>query len=251
MLFAACSLAAAQQAAPALKVADDAEWGQHLTDAEGRSLYINLEDAAGAACTAGCLSYWPPFTSDQAPEAAEGIDAALVGAQQDAAGNSQVTYDGWPLYYFGQDRTAGSVRGQGIADIWFLISPAGKAVGVAAEEANAEAVEAPPAPATAEERDDAFLLAAMEQGSQVYARACAACHSPEGEGGIGIRLVENPLLADAGDIADAVANGRGYMPALGGQLTDEEIAAALTFVRNSWGNHYGPVTEEVVQSVRE
>lgn len=252
MLLAACSLAAAQQnASSVLKLHDDVELGQYLTDADGRSLYLNLDDAAGAACTAGCLNYWPPFTSDQVPEAAEGVDAALIGLQQDAAGNSQVTYAGWPLHYFGQDRTAGSVRGQGVAEVWFLVSPSGEPAGISAQEAHEEPAEGVAVPETAEQIHDESLFMAMEQGSQVYTHACATCHGPEGEGGIGIRLVENPLLAKGNDIADAVTNGRGYMPALGIKLTDGEIAAALTFVRNSWGNLYGPVTEEVVQSVRK
>jgi mono/diheme cytochrome c family protein len=34
-------------------------------------------------------------------------------------------------------------------------------------------------------------------------------------------------------------------------LTDEQIAAALTFVRHSWGNNAGPVSPEKVKAIRE
>ena len=34
-------------------------------------------------------------------------------------------------------------------------------------------------------------------------------------------------------------------------LKDNEIAAVLTYVRNSWGNKAAPVTTETIQKVRE
>jgi len=40
------------------------------------------------------------------------------------------------------------------------------------------------------------------------------------------------------------------MPALGPQLSDEEIAAVLTFVRSSFGNKAGPVDAALVKKVR-
>ena len=40
------------------------------------------------------------------------------------------------------------------------------------------------------------------------------------------------------------------MTPFGGLLKDEEIAAVLTFVRNSFGNQSDPVTVEQVQKVR-
>jgi mono/diheme cytochrome c family protein len=35
----------------------------------------------------------------------------------------------------------------------------------------------------------------------------------------------------------------GMMPAWKGQLTDADIAAVATYVRKSWGNTGGPITE--------
>lgn len=34
-------------------------------------------------------------------------------------------------------------------------------------------------------------------------------------------------------------------------LTDEEIAIITTFVRNAWGNDYGPMTAEEVAQLRQ
>ena len=41
------------------------------------------------------------------------------------------------------------------------------------------------------------------------------------------------------------------MTPFGNQLSDEEIAQILTYVRNSWGNSADSVTPEMVAQVRE
>lgn len=43
----------------------------------------------------------------------------------------------------------------------------------------------------------------------------------------------------------------GVMTPFGNQLSDEEIAQILTYVRNSWGNSADSVTPEMVAQVRE
>lgn len=252
--------AATAAAAAQLTVAEYPMLGQYLTDAEGRSLYINLQDAMdGAACTESCLRYWPAFTAAELPQAAEGIDASLLTTAADAEGEAQISYNGWPLYYFAYDRMPGETRGAGVANVWHLVSPAGEPLGLTDEEGIEETVDAgeepgavtPPVKARSEGEEAQLLANYMTEGEQVYASNCAVCHGPGGEGGVGIRLIANPLLADAPDIADAVVHGRGYMPPFGGVLDDAQIAAVLTFIRNSWENDYGILEEEVVQGVRQ
>jgi len=41
------------------------------------------------------------------------------------------------------------------------------------------------------------------------------------------------------------------MPAFAGVLDDEQIAAVLTYVRNSWGNAAAPVSASDVKDVKE
>ena len=40
----------------------------------------------------------------------------------------QVTYNGWPLYYYIKDEQAGDTVGQQVGDVWYVISPAGEEI---------------------------------------------------------------------------------------------------------------------------
>lgn len=42
-------------------------------------------------------------------------------------------------------------------------------------------------------------------------------------------------------ILDIVKNGRGAMPAVGANFSEEELIAVATYIRNSFGNSFGPV----------
>lgn len=71
-------------------------------------------------------------------------------------------------------------------------------------------------------------------GATVFADNCAGCHGGDGTGGIGPRLAGGRVVAQFPDPADQIAvvtNGRGGMPAWGGKLTDEEIAAVVEYTR--------------------
>jgi predicted lipoprotein with Yx(FWY)xxD motif len=40
-----------------------------------------------------------------------------------------VTLNGWPLYYFAGDSAAGDTNGQGVNDVWWVLTPAGEKIG--------------------------------------------------------------------------------------------------------------------------
>ena len=74
-------------------------------------------------------------------------------------------------------------------------------------------------------------------GAQIYVSAgCVGCHGANGEGGVGPALAGNANVDDATDVLNRIIHGGGIMPAFGDQLSDEEIAAVATYIRNSWGN---------------
>lgn len=43
----------------------------------------------------------------------------------------QVTYNGWPLYYFARDKQAGDTTGQGVGQVWYVVSPQGDQISAA------------------------------------------------------------------------------------------------------------------------
>jgi mono/diheme cytochrome c family protein len=89
------------------------------------------------------------------------------------------------------------------------------------------------------------------EGQSVFTTAgCADCHGVNGEGGVGPNLAGNQFLSDANSVVLQVIGGGGEMPAFGDSLNDQQIAAVATYVRNSWGNTFGPVTPEEVATAR-
>src|SRR5688500_12066446 len=109
--------------AATVNVAEVGTFGQALVDAEGRSLYLftnDTQNSGTSSCTGDCLVEWPPLFTDGEPVAGEGVDAAMLGTITLPDGTSQVTYNGWPLYYFHEDTAAGDTNGQGLGGVWFL-----------------------------------------------------------------------------------------------------------------------------------
>jgi cytochrome c oxidase subunit 2 len=82
----------------------------------------------------------------------------------------------------------------------------------------------------------------IARGEKVYASTCVACHQAQGQGSPAMKapaLAGNKFAAGnkQGPI-DTVLNGRPNtaMQAFKATLSDTEIAAVISYVRNSWGN---------------
>ena len=90
----------------------------------------------------------------------------------------------------------------------------------------------------------------MQVGSTLYSRNCRACHAPAGQGAQGPALAGNQNLADAEHVIETILYGFGYMPPFHSSLDDAEVASVATFVRNSWGNDFGPIEESAVAARR-
>ncbi len=64
--------------------------------------------------------------------------------------------------------------------------------------------------------------------------ACSTCHSlkdADASGHVGPAFDGNPSLTEA-FIVDRVTNGQGPMPAFGGQMNEEEIAAVAAYIKH-------------------
>jgi mono/diheme cytochrome c family protein len=105
----------------------------------------------------------------------------------------------------------------------------------------------------------------MRAGQAIYVDNCAACHT---EAGTGIprlfsALMANPpvlatdpislirvVLQGAQSVATDSAPTAPSMPAHGWKLSDEEVAAVVTYIRNSWGNAASAVSASDVKNLR-
>jgi mono/diheme cytochrome c family protein len=106
----------------------------------------------------------------------------------------------------------------------------------------------------------------MVAGKGIYADRCSACHTSKGEGVPTLfpRLAGAPLVngADASSLIRVVLTGNRAgstdaaptgpaMPSFGWNLSDDNIADVLTYVRNSWGNAAPAVSASDVKQLRE
>ena len=101
--------------------------GDHLVSFDGMAVYTFDNDTAGAtesACTGDCLKNWPPVPvgAKDIPVAGKGVTGKL-GTIAGANGKLQLTYNGWPLYYFAKDAEPTDITGDGVGGVWHLVKP--------------------------------------------------------------------------------------------------------------------------------
>jgi mono/diheme cytochrome c family protein len=105
----------------------------------------------------------------------------------------------------------------------------------------------------------------MDAGGAIFSDSCSACHQSKGEG---VERMFPPLMDNANvqsvdptTVIRVILEGAQTvstpsrptpfaMPAFNWKLSDEQIAAVATFVRNAWGNAASVVTSEEVKSLR-
>jgi cytochrome c oxidase subunit 2 len=95
----------------------------------------------------------------------------------------------------------------------------------------------------------------IAHGKEVYAKNCAVCHQAEGQGLppafpalAGSKIVNAPNFDADGKLmkdshVDRVFNGIRMMPAWKATLSDTDIAAVVTYERNSLGNNVGDLVQ--------
>jgi predicted lipoprotein with Yx(FWY)xxD motif len=95
--------------------------GQILVDSKGMTLYLDENDQPGMpACTAACLTAWPPLVAPASPTFGAGLDASKFTTVTASDGTKQLAVDGWPLYYFTNDKKPGDVTGQGAGGFYVV-----------------------------------------------------------------------------------------------------------------------------------
>lgn len=108
--------------------------------------------------------------------------------------------------------------------------------------------------------------AAKPNGKALFSAQCSACHQANGQGipgafpplagsewllgdpNIPIAIVHDGLQ---GEIEVTGNTFQGVMPPLGGQLSDAELAAVLSYARSEWGNDASEVSPATVTKHKE
>ncbi|WP_390612461.1 cytochrome c oxidase subunit II [Tepidimonas fonticaldi] len=102
------------------------------------------------------------------------------------------------------------------------------------------------------------LAELVKRGESVYAANCAACHQASGKGAGPIKPLDGSAIVtatDHGKMIQVMLNGvngaAAQMPAWK-QLSDVELAAVMTYAKNSWSNNTGQVVQpKEVQAARQ
>lgn len=108
--------------------------------------------------------------------------------------------------------------------------------------------------------------AVLERGAKVYKGYCATCHQANGQGLANIypplakadwlksqpkeKVIESVIYGLRGPITVNGKKYNGVMNPLPSNYTDEDIAAVITYVYNSWGNPGTVVTAADVKKVK-
>ena len=106
--------------------------GKVVANSAGLTLYIFRKDAHGtspkSACYGACASVWPPVLTNGTPVAGAGLEKSLLGTAKRKDGKLQVTYKGYLLYRYTDDKKPGQTKGEGSKAFgagWYALTPKG------------------------------------------------------------------------------------------------------------------------------
>lgn len=101
--------------------------GTIVVDGKGMTVYefgTDVQGADSSACTGQCATNWPAVPGGTSAPTLKGV-TGTVGTIKGVDGKPQLTLNGWPLYYYVGDTAAGQTSGQGVGNVWWVLSPAG------------------------------------------------------------------------------------------------------------------------------
>jgi predicted lipoprotein with Yx(FWY)xxD motif len=113
-----------------VKLAQNGKYGAILVSSSGRTLYRYTPDKKGKSnCSGTCAQTWPALTVKKGtkPTASGGAKASMLGTIKRGKA-LQVTYGGYPLYWYSGDSKSGAVNGEGVDGTWYAVSASGALV---------------------------------------------------------------------------------------------------------------------------
>ncbi len=92
----------------------------------------------------------------------------------------------------------------------------------------------------------------MSEGQVIFGSTCVACHDAEGAASSAPALSGHPSMGAKDHIVRQVLRGNVEkgMPPFAPTLTDRQVAAVTTYIRNAWDNSHGIVIEADARRVR-
>jgi predicted lipoprotein with Yx(FWY)xxD motif len=116
---------------PTLKVRSS-QFGPILFSGTNRALYTFTRDRRNgpSRCYGDCAAAWPPLYAKGALRAAPGVKRSLIKTVRRRDGRLQVTYNGWPLYFYAHEGP-GVVRCQNVrthGGLWLVQRASGRIV---------------------------------------------------------------------------------------------------------------------------
>ncbi len=110
----------------------NSRFGRVLFDGKGRVLYGFTRDKRGgkSTCYGACAKAWPVYFAKGKLTAGTGVKKSLIGTIKRRDGRLQVTYNGWPLYYYAHEGP-GQILCQNVDEfggLWLVVKPTGALV---------------------------------------------------------------------------------------------------------------------------
>jgi predicted lipoprotein with Yx(FWY)xxD motif len=119
------------EAGQALKLRST-RYGPILFDGNDRVLYGFTRDKRGgkSTCYGACAAAWPVYFAKGKVTAMRGVKQSLIGTVRRRNGRLQVTYNGWPLYYYAHEGPR-EVKCQNVNEfggLWLVVKASGRLV---------------------------------------------------------------------------------------------------------------------------
>ena len=101
-----------------VRIQTTSKYGKVLFTMKGFALYVYSHDTRlHSNCAGACLVIWPPLT---VPKGIKPVGRGVTGLSVIVRSNGvrQVTYKGWPLYIYVNDKKRGAVSGNAVSSFY-------------------------------------------------------------------------------------------------------------------------------------